>query len=78
MSNKRQSQHFPQNIPKNPLLPKQQQKHNNQQSGAFTGTIRTQSSHCHCHHGDAVPLSDAGATLLVPKPGNSTNDTGGL
>eukprot|EP00957_Ditylum_brightwellii_P173222 13186634-Ditylum_brightwellii.AAC.1 len=51
-------------------------KHNNQLSDAFTCTSRTQSSHC--HHGDAAPSSDAGATLLAPKPGNGTNGAGGL
>eukprot|EP00957_Ditylum_brightwellii_P066262 5029229-Ditylum_brightwellii.AAC.1 len=37
--------------------------------GAFTGTSGTQSSHRH---------HDAGATLLVQKLGNGTNDVGGL
>eukprot|EP00957_Ditylum_brightwellii_P066180 5021914-Ditylum_brightwellii.AAC.2 len=52
--------------------------HNNQLLGAFIGTIGTQLSHHHCHHGNAAPLSDAGATLLDPKPGNGTNNPGGL
>eukprot|EP00957_Ditylum_brightwellii_P007166 544268-Ditylum_brightwellii.AAC.1 len=53
-------------------------KHNNQLPGAFTGTSRTQLSHRRHHHGDAAPLSDAGATLLAPKPGNGTKDAVGL
>eukprot|EP00957_Ditylum_brightwellii_P198334 15113211-Ditylum_brightwellii.AAC.1 len=48
----------------------QQQKHNNQLQGASTGTSRTPSSCHHCHHGSAALLSDTGATLLAPKPGN--------
>eukprot|EP00957_Ditylum_brightwellii_P182834 13927083-Ditylum_brightwellii.AAC.1 len=60
-----------------PLPPKQQQKHNNQLSGASTGTSGTPSSRHHCHHGNAVPLSAAAATVLAPKPGHGTNNAGG-
>eukprot|EP00957_Ditylum_brightwellii_P147604 11240911-Ditylum_brightwellii.AAC.1 len=53
-------------------------KHNNQLLGAFTGTSRTQSPHRHSYYGNAVLLSDAGATALAPKPGNGTNNAEGL
>eukprot|EP00957_Ditylum_brightwellii_P041989 3179250-Ditylum_brightwellii.AAC.1 len=54
----------PQDTRNNPLPSATARKHNNQWLGAFTGTSRTQSPHCHPHHGTAVPLSEAGATLL--------------
>eukprot|EP00957_Ditylum_brightwellii_P164787 12547069-Ditylum_brightwellii.AAC.1 len=53
-------------------------KPNNRLSGAFTCTGRTQLPHRHPHHDNTAPSSDTGATLLAPKPGNGTNDTGGL
>eukprot|EP00957_Ditylum_brightwellii_P149362 11375321-Ditylum_brightwellii.AAC.1 len=59
------------------LPPQATNKCNNQLSGAFTGTSRTPSSRHHPHHGDAAPSSDAGATLLVAKPGNGTNNAEG-
>eukprot|EP00957_Ditylum_brightwellii_P047320 3595055-Ditylum_brightwellii.AAC.1 len=66
----------PQATKNNPPPSTTTSKHNNQLPGAFTGTNRIQSSHCHPHRGDAVLSSDAGATLLVPEPGNGTNNTG--
>eukprot|EP00957_Ditylum_brightwellii_P009210 696846-Ditylum_brightwellii.AAC.1 len=62
----------------NPFPPKQKQKYNNQLLGASTSTSVTSSSRHHCHHGNGAPSPDAGATLLVPKPGNGTNNAGGL
>eukprot|EP00957_Ditylum_brightwellii_P095436 7269188-Ditylum_brightwellii.AAC.1 len=68
----------PQTTHNNPLPSTTTSKHNNQLPGAFKGTNRTQSYHHHCHHGNTAPLSDAAATLLAPKPGNGTNNSGGL
>eukprot|EP00957_Ditylum_brightwellii_P152098 11580463-Ditylum_brightwellii.AAC.1 len=66
----------PQTTQNNPLPSITTNKHNNQLSGAFTGTSRTQLSHCHPHHGDAALSSDTGATLLAPISGNGTNNAG--
>eukprot|EP00957_Ditylum_brightwellii_P113098 8625512-Ditylum_brightwellii.AAC.1 len=49
-------------------------KNNNQLSGAFTGTSRTQLPHRCPHYGNDAPSSDAGATFLAPKSGNGTNN----
>eukprot|EP00957_Ditylum_brightwellii_P014582 1098616-Ditylum_brightwellii.AAC.1 len=62
----------------NPLPSSTTSEHNNQLLGAFIGTSRTQLPHHHPHHGNTAPSSDAGATILAPKPGNGTIDTGGL
>eukprot|EP00957_Ditylum_brightwellii_P155559 11841275-Ditylum_brightwellii.AAC.1 len=64
--------------PKTTHFHQQQQKHNIQLPGASTGTSGIPSSCHHCHHGNAAPSSDTGATRLAPKPGNGTNDAGGL
>eukprot|EP00957_Ditylum_brightwellii_P152938 11641150-Ditylum_brightwellii.AAC.1 len=68
----------PQATQNGPLPSATKRKHNNQLSVASTGTSRTPPSCHHPHHGNAAPSSDTGATLLAPKPGNGTNNTGGL
>eukprot|EP00957_Ditylum_brightwellii_P053404 4047348-Ditylum_brightwellii.AAC.1 len=66
----------PKTTKNNPLPSNKTKKHNNQLPCAFAGTSRTPLSHRHPHHGNAAPSSDAGATLLAPKPGNGTNNAG--
>eukprot|EP00957_Ditylum_brightwellii_P110435 8422209-Ditylum_brightwellii.AAC.1 len=57
--------------PKEPTSPQTTtRKHNNQLSGASTGTSRAQLSHCHHHYGNAALLSDRQKLVPLSWPQN--------